>query len=167
MSAPTSPPAWRLCWPLTLVVSIFMTCVIVPMCFFAALQLNAGYWFLLHNAVGFEPRAAQAQGPAGPVTPTGDDPVSVGQAVFANTGCAACHSLAADTVLVGPSLAGLAARAGETVPGQSAEDYLRESIVDPEAHVVDGFPAHVMPGNFGRRLTTAEIEAVIAYLLSR
>lgn len=145
-----------------------MTCVIVPMCLFGVLQVNAGYWFLLHNAVGFEPRPAQAQAesPVESVTPAGDDPVSVGAAVFANNGCAACHSLTAGTVLVGPSLAGLAARAGETVPGQSAEDDLRASIVDPDAHVVDGFPAHVMPGNFGRRFTTAEIEAVIVYLLS-
>lgn len=131
MTAPTTPPAWRRCWPLTLVVSIFMTCVIVPMCLFGVLQVNAGYWFLLHNAVGFEPRPAQAQAasPVELVTPAGDDPVSVGAAVFANNGCAACRRL--------PQARCSSARrwpASRLAParlcrGQSAEDYLRASIV--------------------------------------
>lgn len=81
-------------------------------------------------------------------------------------GCVTCHSLEEGTVLVGPSHAGVAARAGSYVAGQSAEEYLRESIVDPDAHIVDGFVAGVMYQNYEQDLTAAEIDDLVAYLLT-
>ncbi len=79
-------------------------------------------------------------------------------------GCITCHSLTPDRVLVGPSLAGVGARAGSTVPGQSARDYLRTSIVDPDAHVVDGFQPGRMPSNWDDVLSDGEIDALVSYL---
>ena len=32
-------------------------------------------------------------------------------------------------------------------PGKTAEDYVRESIVDPPAFVVEGYSGDTMPGN--------------------
>jgi nitric oxide reductase subunit C len=79
-------------------------------------------------------------------------------------GCVTCHSLEADVVLVGPSHAGVGTRAGEYVADMSAEEYLRESIVEPDAHVVDGFTPGVMYQNYGEELNAQEIADLVAYL---
>ncbi len=81
-------------------------------------------------------------------------------------GCVTCHSLDPDVTIVGPSLAGVATRAAERVPGKSAEEYLRESILDPNAYVVEGFPEGVMPQNFGDVLSEEEINDLVAFLLT-
>jgi cytochrome c oxidase subunit 2 len=48
----------------------------------------------------------------------------------------------------------------------AADDaYLKRSISDPDAQIVDGFPAGVMPGGVGgAKLTDAEIADIVAYL---
>ena len=81
-------------------------------------------------------------------------------------GCGTCHSVEPGKVLVGPSLAGVAARAGERVSGKSAIDYLRECITTPNAYVVEGFTPGVMYQNFEQVLTTDEINNLVAYLLT-
>ncbi len=81
-------------------------------------------------------------------------------------GCVTCHSLEPDVVLVGPSHAGLANRAGTYQEGMSAEDYLRESIVDPDAHVVEGFTPGVMYQNFATELKASEVNDLVAYMLT-
>ena len=81
-------------------------------------------------------------------------------------GCVTCHSLEPDVILVGPSHAGLASRAGTYKEGLSAEEYLRESIIDPDAHVVDGFVAGVMYQNFATDLKASEVNDLIAYMLT-
>jgi cytochrome c551/c552 len=83
-----------------------------------------------------------------------------------NPGCITCHSMDPDTTLVGPSIAGVATRAGSRVGGLSAEAYLRQSITDPSAFVVDGFDDGKMPSDLGDVLTSAEIDSVVAYLLT-
>ena len=50
--------------------------------------------------------------------------------------------------------------------GQSAEDYLRESIVDPNAFVVDGYGANIMTGTYGSSLTEQQIADLVAYMQS-
>ena len=69
---------------------------------------------------------------------------AAGREIFTAAGCNACHTLAdADaTAEVGPDLDELAAVAAKREKGTSAEDYVRESIVDPPAFVVDGFPGY-------------------------
>jgi nitric oxide reductase subunit C len=89
------------------------------------------------------------------------------QATIGNTaGCKTCHSLEADAIIVGPSLAGISARAGSTVPGLSAEDYLRQSILEPDAYVVENFPASVMPKVWSTELSEEQIDQLVAYLLT-
>ncbi len=82
-----------------------------------------------------------------------------------NPGCITCHSFDPETTLVGPSIAGVAVRAETRVSGQTARQYLRESIVSPSAYLVDGFDGK-MPGDWADVLTEAEIEAVVGYLLT-
>ncbi len=83
-----------------------------------------------------------------------------------NTGCRICHSLDAGVVLVGPSFDGIATRAATRVPGLSAEEYLRQSILEPNAYVVDGFPEGQMLQNFGELLTEEDIDNLVAFLLT-
>jgi mono/diheme cytochrome c family protein len=81
-------------------------------------------------------------------------------------GCVTCHSLEPDQVLVGPSMAGVADRAGSRVSGQSAESYLRESISRPDAYTVDGFAAGVMPAALADELSNQQVDDLVAYLLT-
>jgi len=83
-----------------------------------------------------------------------------------NTGCHICHSLQPDVVIVGPSLAGIATRAAGRIPGMSAEEYIRQSILQPNAYVVPGFPSGVMPPDFSEILTPEQIDDLVAFLLT-
>jgi cytochrome c2 len=104
----------------------------------------------------------------------GEDSTQRGQALFEKTtlgpnsapGCLTCHSREPGQTLVGPSVAGIAERAGKTVSGQSAEEYLHESIVNPDAQVVDGFSGNIMYGKYGTDLTEGEINDLVAYLMT-
>ena len=81
-------------------------------------------------------------------------------------GCITCHSLEEGVTLVGPSHAGIGAKAAEVVQGLSAEDYLKQSIIDPDAHISEGYNAGAMYANYGRELTDQEIADLAAFLLS-
>ena len=87
-----------------------------------------------------------------------------GQAVY-TLRCAQCHALTPDTVVIGPSLAGIATRAASRVPGYDTQTYLETSILIPEDYLVDGF-ANTMPTNFGKELTSEEFAALVAYLMT-
>jgi mono/diheme cytochrome c family protein len=94
------------------------------------------------------PGAAPPKAPGGP-----------GAQVFANNGCGGCHTLAAagSGGVTGPNL-------DERLPGQSAAT-IEKSIVEPNAEIVPGYPANVMPANFGEALTPEELENLVEYLI--
>ena len=79
--------------------------------------------------------------------------------------CATCHTTDG-TVSVGPSLKGIASRAGSQVDSLDAVDYLHESIVDPNAFIANGQNVSVMYKNFEEALTGEQIQDLIAYLLT-
>lgn len=81
-------------------------------------------------------------------------------------GCKTCHSLEPDAVIVGPSVAGIASRAGNMVPGISAEEYLRQSILEPDSYVVEGYPPSVMPNVWDEKLTEEQVKSLVDYLLT-
>ena len=98
--------------------------------------------------------AAGAGGPAAPVQAVGtalDTALPQGNAdngktLFTAQGCAACHSLKPGEKIVGPSLAGIATRAGDTIKAAdykgkatTGELYIHESIVQTSAYVVPGY----------------------------
>ena len=58
---------------------------------------------------------------------------------------------------------GISQRAGERVPGLSAEDYLRQSIIQPSAFLVSGY-RDIMYPNFKEKLSEQDIADLIAYL---
>jgi cytochrome c2 len=80
-----------------------------------------------------------------------------------NPGCATCHSLDG-TQLVGPTMQGIAGRAASRVEGESAEEYLHKSLVEPNAYVVEGYVEGVMQSY--EDLSEAQINDLVAYLLT-
>ena len=80
-------------------------------------------------------------------------------------GCSVCHSLDGTTGL-GPTWQGVATAAATRVSGKSAEEYLRESILDTGAFVVEGFPDGLMPQTFADTLTPDQIDDLVAFLLT-
>lgn len=88
-------------------------------------------------------------------------------------GCVTCHSRTPGEVIVGPSHAGVAERAEAIVnspeytgSANNAADYLRESILTPNAHVVDGFQPSIMYASFAEVLDEGQVDDLVAYLLS-
>ena len=99
---------------------------------------------------------------AAPPPPTLSPQAQLGKQVF-SPDCGACHSTTPDTVIVGPSLAGIANKAGSRVEGQDAYTYLLTSVMQPDAYLVEGFE-NLMPASLSKQLTGEELDAVIAYL---
>lgn len=85
-----------------------------------------------------------------------------GRDLAESNGCTSCHRIDGDDG-VGPPWGGLAGSEVELREGGAVvadEQYLRTSIVDPNAQVVDGFNA-IMPE---RELDPDEVDALVAYL---
>jgi cytochrome c oxidase subunit 2 len=97
----------------------------------------------------------------------GESALAAGREIFTSAGCDACHTLAdADaTAQVGPDLTDLAAAAEKRKPGMSAEEYVKESIVNPPAFAVEGYSGTTMPKTYEDQLTPEEIDTLVEYLL--
>lgn len=93
-------------------------------------------------------------------------PAELGEKVF-NQACVACHSLSG-TKMVGPPLNGLMGKSETMADGTTVtidENYLRESITDPGAKVVQGY-GPTMP-SFKGSLSDKKIDALIAFLKTK
>jgi cytochrome c oxidase subunit 2 len=99
-----------------------------------------------------------------------DDPVVRGEKWAANFGCRSCHSVDGSK-LVGPSWTELCTgnvtlADGSTVPVN--DDYIRESILSPNAKIVQGFAGGLMPAQFidpvtKKPISDEQISDLIAY----
>ncbi len=102
------------------------------------------------------------------------DPVLRGEVEIQNYICNSCHVLdnLGWTGLTGPPLNGIADRAGERVPGQSAEEYIANSIWNSGAFRVPGYdqqmaafgPDVVDPLNV---MTPEQLYSIVAYLCTQ
>jgi cytochrome c2 len=99
--------------------------------------------------------------------PVATDPIARGRQVYRTLGCATCHEASISNLFrpVGPRLneAGLVGR--KRVPGMTAEDYLRQSITEPGAYLVPGYPDS-MPRALAGDLSPEDLAALVAYLAS-
>lgn len=80
--------------------------------------------------------------------------------------CANCHSPTSEEKLVGPGLLNIKSRALTRVEGQSAAEYIYNSIVNPKEIVVDDYDPELMPDNWSDIYTNLEIFDIVAYLLT-
>jgi hypothetical protein len=94
------------------------------------------------------------------------DMVKVGRGIMEGKGlCLTCHTIGKTGALRFPDLADVDIRAKSRVPGLNDVEYLAQSMYDPTAYVVAGFPPAMPPVNkppIG--LTDQEILCVIAAL---
>jgi cytochrome c oxidase subunit 2 len=84
------------------------------------------------------------------------------------TACVTCHSVDGGP-RVGPTWRGIYGSEVTLADGTTVtvdDEFIRESILDPNAKVVEGFPADVMPQSYRQNLSDEDIEAVIAYIKS-
>ncbi|MBK9041035.1 MAG: cytochrome c oxidase subunit II [Bdellovibrionales bacterium] len=95
----------------------------------------------------------------------GDSPAQRGSALYQSKACSACHSLDGKTV-IGPSFKEIFGKTELLSDGSSAlvdENYIRESILNPNAKVVKGFTPGQMPP-FQGQLTDDEITDLIEFI---
>ena len=106
------------------------------------------------------PVLSQTTGTTSPAAPAGN--ATAGKALFASQGCNACHTFrpAGSTAKVGPDLDDLAANA-KTANRGTVQEYTAESIEDPGAYVVPGYPNGVMP-QF--QLSDKQVADLVAFL---
>jgi cytochrome c oxidase subunit II len=98
----------------------------------------------------------------GKPTPT----VEIGEVLAKKNGCLQCHSIDG-AAKVGPTWKNLFGHSGSFTDGQTYvadEDYIRESILYPNKHIVAGF-APGMPSYLGK-LSDRDITALINYMKS-
>ena len=86
-----------------------------------------------------------------------------GQELVQQWGCIACHKFDGPEKLVGPSLWDVGAR--------KDANYIRESILQPDAVVVEGFPAGLMKGTldgsgFYQKVSLQDLNTIVDYLTS-
>ncbi len=87
-------------------------------------------------------------------------PGGPGAQVFANNGCGGCHTLAAagSGGVTGPNL-------NEYLAPDDDFAGVEEMIVDPNAEIAEGYPANVMPQNYGEALTEKELKDLVQFLI--
>jgi cytochrome c oxidase subunit II len=86
-----------------------------------------------------------------------------GKALFTSNACDSCHTFtpAGANKKIGPDLDNLRQEAQRA--GQPLEQFIRQSIVDPNAYVEPGFPKNIMPTTFSS-LPKAQLDALVTYL---
>ncbi len=102
---------------------------------------------------------------------TGKEPIDK---IFVQSGCAACHMIPGIRVAKGregPKLElGTTALQRLTDPNYHGKaktewEYVQESILNPGAYIVKGYPDHAMPRWYGHKLTAGALDKIITYLL--
>ena len=70
--------------------------------------------------------------------------IKAGEQIYHTKGtCEICHRIGQKGTRA-PDLAGVGGRAGKTKPGMSAKAYIIESLLQPQAYIVEGYPP-IMP----------------------
>ena len=121
-------------------------------------------------------------GGAQPALAAGRGDASRGATLFATRPCASCHDVTRPWPggEICPNLGNIATEAARIVrsrqyrgKARTAAQYIRESIVDPNAYIVPGASYRtadgqsVMPKDFGTTLSAGEIDDLVAFLLTR
>ncbi len=94
--------------------------------------------------------------------------------IMLNAGCGNCHKIGSfgEAHKVGPDLTYIGLTAPDRVPGMSGEEYILQSILEPNAYLAPECPntsclPNIMPQNFHMRLTTEQLEMLVDYLMGQ
>lgn len=98
---------------------------------------------------------AGVPGAAPPSVPGGP-----GAQVFADNVCGSCHTLAVANSggTTGPNL-------DQNLVGMPASE-IKLNIVNPNAHIAQGYPPNVMPQNYGTTIPADQLNQLVQYLVS-
>jgi len=120
---------------------------------------------IIQSQADYERYLAEGVGPRmNPATGRIETPAEWGRRIAQETQCATCHS-ADGSPMTGPTWRGIFGRTENLADGTTVhvdENYIRESILQPQAKVVRGFQP-VMP-TFQGTLQDRQIDALIAYI---
>ena len=121
-----------------------------------------------------QPAASPTEAPA--AAPAGPEVIAMGKELFQSQGCVGCHTIqGVSQGMVGPDLTDIADEAEELAKEAGVADaaeYIRQSIVDPNAFIAPKCPTGpcppgVMPQNFGSALSAEQIDALVQFLLAQ
>jgi hypothetical protein len=101
---------------------------------------------------------------------TGEEPLQV---IFTKAGCPVCHTI--------PGIEGAKGREGPTLllgttgpqrladpkykgQAKTVREYIIESINNPGAYIVSGYPTHAMPRWYGQKLSASALDQIARYL---
>ncbi|MBN2387929.1 MAG: cytochrome c oxidase subunit II [Anaerolineales bacterium] len=93
------------------------------------------------------------------------DPLLLGQQLVQRYGCTACHSIDGSQ-RTGPTWAGVFESVIPLADGTTIiadREYLIQSIINPNLHIVEGYNPNVMP-SFASVLDQTQVEAIASYL---
>lgn len=81
--------------------------------------------------------------------------------------CSTCHLVVEgeQRFSLGPNLASVSERAGSRVEGLTAEDYIRQSILEPHRYVVGGY-RDIMYPDYTEHFADQDLRDLIAYLMT-
>jgi cytochrome c2 len=131
-----------------------------------AIAVMGGYSWFANSIPQIESKPPQELSlEGGNVTPA--QLVKAGEEIYHTKGtCEICHRIGQKGTRA-PDLAGVGARAAKTKPGMSAKAYLIESLLQPQAYVVEGYPP-IMPAidKPPIALNRSELWALVAFLES-
>ncbi len=145
---------YRIGW--AVVVATALLIIVVILFLVEAFSFNQG-------AVGIEPLSVIAYRQRVDALLANANPADA-EAAIQKYGCPACHRQGAANGIA-PSWVGVAERAALRRPPMPADAYIYESIIHPEAFLVDGYPNSMVP-NFGSRMSDQELGDIMAYLLT-
>ena len=133
---------------------------------FAVVVMGGYSWFAnsIPQIESKPPQELSLEG--GNVTPA--QLVKAGEEIYHTKGtCEICHRIGQQGTRA-PDLAGVGARAGKRKPGMSAKAYIIESLLHPQAYVVEGYPP-IMPAldKPPIALNRSELWALTAFLESQ
>ncbi|MFN2168269.1 MAG: cytochrome c oxidase subunit II [Anaerolineae bacterium] len=92
-----------------------------------------------------------------------------GQELTVSTGCTACHNVTGEAGGIGPTWKGVFGHETELADGSTVtadEAYIKNSILNPNAQVVAGYPSNVMPQTYADQLTDEQINDIVEYIKS-